>query len=168
MNIPELNLEPFNFEYNQLDKNDFLRWNNDIFNFGFPYEYYYFKGNDLYRPWEDFSVIREQLTNEWAEIVRQLEIMFANREKQEIKPYLLKGIVLYVSFMYWSNQVPVNLCGFPACLKELKGKPVNVEERLPFILARPYFYPSFMQLKSLMEEQIKIAAKMAALNKYTK
>ncbi len=167
MNIPQLTHEPFNFEYHQLEEIDFLSWNNDTFNLGFPYEYYYYKGNEVYRPWENFLDLREQLTKEWTETVQHLEVMFANREKQGIKPYMLKGIVLYISLMHWSNQMPVNLSGFPACLKELKGKPVNVEERLPFILARPNFYPSFMQLKSLMDEQIKIAAKMAALNKYT-
>lgn len=168
MNIPELTHELFNFKYDQLDELDWTEWNHLVFNFGFPYEYFYYKNVERYRPWEDFWNVREQITKEWAEVVQRLEVMFSNREKNEIKPYMLKGIVLYISLMYWSNQVPVNLREFPGCLKELKGKPVNVEERLPFIMTRPYFFPGFMQLKSLMEEQIKITAKMAALNKYSK
>ncbi len=167
MNNLELTHEAFSFEYNNLDEQDYRQWNRLAFNQGFPYEYFYYKDKELYRPWDDFLNVREQIGDEWAENVRQLEVLFSNREKNAIKPYMLKGIVLYLSLLYWSNQVPVNLRDFPVSLKELKGKPVNVEERLPFILARPYFYPSFMQLKSLMEEQIKIAAKMAALNKYS-
>ena len=108
------------------------------------------------------------MSEEWKTIVQQLEVVFSNREKDQIKPYMQKGITLYLSLLFWSNQLPVNLVGFPANLKDIKGKPVNVEERLVFILSRPYFYPSYMQLKSLMEEQFKIVAKMQALKKYSK
>ena len=166
MNIPELTHEPLSFTYDQLDEHEYLKWNEKVFSQGFPYEYFYYQKKDLYKPWEDFSIIREQLVKECTETMQSLESLFSNRDKNEIKPYMLKGIVLYLSLLYWSNRVPVNVADFPACLKELEGKSVNLEERLSFILARPYFYPSFMQLKSLMEEQIKIAAKMAALNKY--
>ena len=168
MTIRELTLEPFSFNYEQLKEHDFMKWNDSTFKHGFPYEYFFYKNKGLYRPWEDFSFIREQMTKESADIIQQLEVLFSNRQKDEIKPYMLKGIVLYISLLYWSNQLPVDLSCFPESLKNLKDKPVNVEERLPFIIARPYFYPSFMQLKSLMEEQIKIAAKKAALNKYLK
>ena len=168
MNIPELAHELFSFKYEQLEEHEFMKWNDDAFNHGFPYEYFYYKNKDLYKPWEDFSSIREQLTEEWSKIVEHLEVLFSNRQKNEIKPSMLKGIVLYISLLYWSNQSPVDLSDFPESLKDIKGKSVNIEERLLFIMARPYFYPSFMQLKSLMEEQIKIAAKMDALNKYLK
>ena len=166
MNMKELTHDSFSFSYNQLEEEEYLKWNDSTFTQGFPYEYFYYQNKELYRPWENFSVIREQLTEEWTETVQHLEALFSNRDKNTIKPYMLKGIVIYLSFLYWSNQSPVNLSDFPSHLKGLKGKSVNLEERLPFIMARPYFYPSFMQLKSLMEEQIKIAAKMAALNKY--
>ena len=168
MNVQELTHESLSFCYDQLNESDYKNWFSRSINSGFPYEYFYYKNKHLYRPWEDFSLISEQMSEEWKTIVQQLEVVFSNREKDQIKPYMQKGITLYLSLLFWSNQLPVNLVGFPANLKDIKGKPVNVEERLVFILSRPYFYPSYMQLKSLMEEQFKIVAKMQALKKYSK
>ena len=168
MNVQELTHASLSFSYDQLNESDYQNWFIRSINSGFPYEYFYYNDKHLFRPWEDFSLIRDQMSEEWKTLVQQLEVVFSNREKDQIKPYMQRGITLYLSLLFWSNQLPVNLIGFPNNLKGLKGKPVNVEERLAFILSRPYFYPSYMQLKSLMDEQFKIAAKMDALKKYSK
>ena len=165
MSVQELTHESLSFSYDFLNESDYKSWSISSVNQGFPYEYFFYTNKDIYRPWEDFSLIRKQLSEQWTESVQQLEVVFSNREKNKIQPNMLKAITLFLSLLYWSNQLPVNLKDFPNKIKDLKGKPVNVEERLSFVLSRPNFYPSYMQIKSLMDEQFKIAAKMDALKK---
>ena len=85
MNVHELTHESLSFCYDQLNESDYKNWFSRSINSGFPYEYFYYKNKHLYRPWEDFSLISEQMSEEWKTIVQQLEVVFSNREKDQIK-----------------------------------------------------------------------------------
>ena len=76
-----------------------------------------------------------------------------------------KGIVLFLSILFWSNKTSVHLDNLEEEIRELAYKPVNADERISYILNRPNTYPAYMQLKSLMDEQKKMVAKLIALKK---
>lgn len=74
-----------------------------------------------------------------------------------------KGIGIFLQAVFWSNHVPARLNGLN--FDKLKVKPINVYERLEFIMNRPGNYHSFIQLSELMAEQEKQFVKHMALKK---
>jgi hypothetical protein len=104
------------------------------------------------------------LLNEWKVIKSQLEVLFKERDQQNVKKLMVQGINLYIQFISLSNGYPISL-DEPFTAKQYEFKPVNVEERLGFIMSRPALYHSYRQLSELMVEQEKLFVKRNILRK---
>lgn len=119
----------------------------------FAYELLYW--NDLvgYHPWEGSQKpIVEDLLRQWAGIKGKAGLMFSERKAKEAKGLMIEGLSLFFSILFWLQHQPVNLRSWKEHLGLFDFKPVNTEERLSFILARPALYHSYVQLGELFIE----------------
>lgn len=136
-------------------------------NIPFLYEAAYYSGIDAMKPWEMKEECIPLLISEWKKIKSTLDELFLNRSyKQALEP-MKKGISLLLEFIYWANESPVQF--FEAdFINKLAFRPVNIGERLSFIIERPSFYHSFIQLSELMVEMEKQYVKKLAVKKASK
>ncbi|MGG3562568.1 YpoC family protein [Neobacillus rhizosphaerae] len=98
------------------------------------------------------------ILSEWKQIERQLEKLFSERNQQNTKESMEKGINLFLHFLMVSNETDYIKHG-PIPYESFQYKPVNVVERLEFIQSRPTLFHSYRQLSELMLEQQKLYAK---------
>lgn len=125
----------------------------------FPYDFAYFHGLDGYHPWEHIEKHMSFLLNEWKKIDTDCQKLFSERKaKQALKP-MKEGIALFFTLMFWIHHQPVQLHDWEQKVKEFPIKPVNLVERLTFIVERPTLYHSFIQLGELFHELEKHYAK---------
>ena len=114
---------------------------------------------------DSFSQDRDQavgkVLSEWMQYKDELATHFRNRESEKALPLMENAICLFEQFLFLSNNLNQDLY----CIKDCKIKPVNVEERLSFIVSRPKLFHSYKQLAELFAEQEKQFAKQAVLNK---
>lgn len=119
----------------------------------FLYELGYYSGMKGLRPWETPEDGIPLLLEEWKNKEIQLEELFSDRKTAAAIEPMKHSIALFVEMLFWTNKVPVR---FPLIyIDELTIKPVNVKERLEFIIAKPQLYHSYVQLSELMIEQEK-------------
>jgi len=128
-------------------------------------ELLYFTMDSADTPWLCSEIQIPLIVKKWTEIKDELISVLKARNK-EIKLYMLKGIELYFSLLFWSNNVPVRLSEWQKHVEFLVCKSVNVEERLSFILKKCNSYPAYIQLSELFIEQQKHFAKKIAIEKY--
>ena len=133
----------------------------------FLYEAAFYSNVDTFKPWENHEEFIPLLLKEWNAIKPQLEDFFSRRDIKQVEKPMKFGISLLIEFVYWTNEEPVKFSQ-PIQLGNLKVKPVNLEERLAFILARPTLHHSFIQLGELMVEMEKQYVKQLALKKASK
>jgi hypothetical protein len=101
---------------------------------------------------------------EWESIKSRLVPLFRNRDQKNAKEWMEKGIALYIQFLYCTNGVTY----FPATqvpFDQFHFKPVNIAERLRFIISSPALYHSFRQLSEIMIEQEKQYVKSKIVKK---
>jgi len=59
----------------------------------------------------------------------------------------------FVAFLFWTNETNVpGILNLEQEIKQLRIKPINISERLDFIMSKPDNYHSFVQLCQLFEE----------------
>lgn len=107
------------------------------------------------------------LVTEWKKVKEQLEILYQNRDPKNTEEGMKKGISLLIQYLYWTNDQPLEP-NMPVTLHQLEVKPVNLEERIGFIISRPNLFHSYRQLSELMTEQEKLYAKKNILKKASK
>lgn len=107
------------------------------------------------------------LVEEWKIVQEQLEVLYRNRDQKNSLEGMKKGISLFIQFLFWTNEQPIDP-NMPITLELLEVKPVNLEERLGFIISRPNLFHSYRQLSELMTEQEKLYAKNKILKKASK
>jgi len=107
------------------------------------------------------------LLTEWKALNGQLEVLFHERNQLKARVLMGKGINLFIQFLSLSNGLPA-VQDKPFTPEQFHYKPVNVEERLGFIMSRPALYHSYRQLSELMVEQEKLYAKRNILKKASK
>ncbi|MED3562135.1 YpoC family protein [Bacillus xiapuensis] len=129
----------------------------------FPMENRY----DFENPGEYQSKELTSLILEWGKVKADLEKLYRVRDKQNINVRMKKGIDLFLQYLFCSNEMAVVRKG-PFPLDSLRHKPVNVSERLGFILKRPSLYHSYRQLSELFLEQEKLFAKNLIMKKASK
>ena len=101
---------------------------------------------------------------EWGLVKGELEVLYRNREQKTTHQGMKKGIGLFILFLYLSNDSQVDHKELePIDLLEMK--PVNLEERLGFIISRPTLFHSYRQLTELIVEQEKLYAKKNIVKK---
>lgn len=130
----------------------------------FIYEVAYYTGIRSLMPWEMLDKSIPLLLKEWELVKEELKGIFDRRDHKASAIIMKKGIGLFIEFLHWTNGVPVRLS--PAIPYEsFNIKPVNINERLDFILSRPNSYHSYMQVVELMIEMEKIYRKQLAIKK---
>jgi hypothetical protein len=130
----------------------------------FIYEIFFYNGIQTIKPWINPEEIIPILFKEWQKVKEQLNVLHHEREQKNIGQNMKKGIGLFIQLLFWSNGRPVQLVeSFP--FSEIDYKPVNVQERLDFIISRPKLFHSFIQLSELMTEQEKHFVKKNILKK---
>lgn len=126
------------------------------------YEVAHFSGYQSLKPWEIESESIPLLLKEWEVVKEQLTAVFKKRDGKASSLLMKNGIGLFLEFLHWANAKPVKL--IPAIqYDQLKVKPVNIHERLDFILSRPNSYHSYMQIVELMTELEKMYRKNIAI-----
>ncbi len=133
----------------------------------FLYEAAYYSKVDALKPWESHEDYIPLLLKEWNAIKPVLEDFFSRRDIKEVEKPMKFGISLLLEFVYWTNEHPVQFSQ-TTLIRKLKIMPVNLEERLSFILSRPTLHHSFIQLSELMVEMEKQYVKQMALKKASK
>jgi hypothetical protein len=104
------------------------------------------------------------LLTEWEKLRDELENLFRHRDQKAALHVMRKGIGLFIQFLYWSNEKQVIVSKLEP-LANLEIKPVNVDERIGFIISRPNLYHSYRQLSELITEQEKLYAKQKVVKK---
>jgi hypothetical protein len=130
----------------------------------FIYELYFFNGMDTCMPWMNPQESVPILLEEWQQLKNHLKLLFQKRKQEFILESMKKGIGLFLQLLFWSNGKPVHLKE-PIPFSQLTSKPVNVQERLDFIISRPKLFHSFIQLSELMVEQEKHYMKNVVVKK---
>lgn len=133
----------------------------------FLYEAAFYSKVEAFKPWEKQEECIPILLKEWEAIKPQLEGYFSRRDIKQVEKPMKLGISLLIEFVYWTNELPVNFSKV-ILQKNIKIMPVNLEERLSFILAKPTLHHSFIQLNELMLEMEKQYEKQKALKKASK
>ena len=93
------------------------------------------------------------IIDEWGKVREKLDELFRSRDMKNTKEWMEKGIGLFIRFLFKTNDK--SFFQGPIPYDQLEIKPVNIEERLAFILNRPNLYHSYRQLVELMIEQEK-------------
>lgn len=104
------------------------------------------------------------LLSNWDQVKGELEILYRNRDQKSTLHLMKKGIGFFIQFLYWSNDKQV-YSKQPFPFNEFELKPVNLDERLSYILSRPNLFHSYRQLSELMTEQTKQYVKQNIVKK---
>lgn len=113
---------------------------------------------------EDKDVTR--ILEEWQSVKELLDDLYRSRDFKNTKAWMDKGIELFLQFMVQTNDMPFFKDTIP--YDQFEIKPVNLEERLEFIIERPNLYHSYRQLSELMSEQEKHFVKKNIIKKSSK
>ncbi|HZG73890.1 MAG TPA: hypothetical protein VEY51_20325 [Chondromyces sp.] len=120
--------------------------------------------NQVKWPWEEPAKRIEPLLTEWKTVKQALQGKFSRRER-DIQGEMKAAVALFFMMLFWTNSHPVILNDWRISISEFQVKAFNVEERLHFILQRPYSYQAFVQIGEMMEEQHKQFVKFNIINK---
>lgn len=104
------------------------------------------------------------ITEKWDGRKELLSHLFRNRDKVAVVQPMKEAIDDFITFLLLINekQIPSPEILYEN-LGELDFKPINLNERLSFILKKPNQYHSFVQLNELYHELLKLHAKMKIL-----
>ncbi|WP_433742794.1 YpoC family protein [Falsibacillus pallidus] len=116
------------------------------------------------RPWTTPEVHLPLLNEQWKQLNKSLQSMFAMRARG-VKPIMVQAICTFFKYLFWANGEPVVLNKLDSSLQGLKIKPVNIEERLFFMMESKSYFHAYKQLSELFNEQTKQTAKHFAMRK---
>jgi hypothetical protein len=159
INVPKELKHPFFFPNENLD----IKTDTDE-KIPFFYEVLFFTGKEGLRPWEKPEENVSALLEDWTILKEEIRSLFEKRNKAFIPDLMRKGISYCIELLYWSNEQP-SVISPRIYYDKLPIKPVNIEERLEFIISRPNLFHSFMQLTELIIEQEKGFKKALAIKK---
>ncbi len=100
----------------------------------------------------------------WDGRKEQLLLHYRNRDKVKVVQPMNEAIDDFITFLFILNEKPfASPENLNESMKELNYKPINLDERLLFILKKPHQYHSFIQLNELYTELLKLYAKKKIL-----
>lgn len=99
---------------------------------------------------ESFDVLYQK----WLSHEEELTIIFHQRNLAAAKEPMLECLALFIKAIYWIHDEPIPETEheLAATLPMLPYTPINVDERLSYLLKKPVHYLSFIQLKELYKE----------------
>ncbi|KAB2338289.1 hypothetical protein F7731_01620 [Cytobacillus depressus] len=133
----------------------------------FLYEAAFFSRVEAVKPWEIQDQSLLAVINEWQLLKITIENYYKNKEQAKVLVPMKRGICLFLQYVYWANGLPVTLSNDHA-FQQLKIQPINLSERLQFIMKRPTLFQSYKQLVELMVETNKQYVKELAIKKASK
>ncbi|MDP4083846.1 MAG: hypothetical protein Q8934_04435 [Bacillota bacterium] len=136
----------------------------EIEEMNFIYEIYFYNGIPAPKPWIHPNEALPKLLEKWTSKKEELTLLHQKMDQKTIEEDMKKGIGLFIQFLFWSNDCPVRL-DQSIHLEQLPYHPVNIRERLEFIILKPKLYHSFVQLSELIEEQRKHYVKKSIIKK---
>lgn len=139
----------------------------ELLSVNFFCEILFYNGIETFKPWENPVIAASFLKEEWGRVKDKLEDLFRIRDQKNSLQAMKKGIGLFLQLLFWSNDQPV-VIKEPLLFNQVVFKPINLEERLEFVLSRPHLFHSFRQLSELMEEQEKLFVKKNIMKKASK
>ncbi len=135
-----------------IDVNELKAWKKPYTFTQFPYDFAFFQGIEAYQPWAYAEKHVSVLLTEWKAIELECQTLFSERKAKMTLEPMKEGLSLFFTLIYWIHKKPVELAEWEGKVNELPIKPVNVVERLAFIVRRPTLYHSFIQLSELFHE----------------
>lgn len=123
----------------------------------FYYDIAYQLGLTEMWPWEDKKLLIPDYFAKWKELKEQLATIYETRNRKKARPYMLTALANLIDILFWTNGVPVHrLQQITDDLLAFTYKPVNIEERLSYLLSEVDHFHAYNQLKALYEELEKI------------
>ncbi|RXJ03991.1 hypothetical protein DS745_00950 [Anaerobacillus alkaliphilus] len=105
------------------------------------------------KPWEEKEKYIPSLLGKGKELEPMITNFFQMRDRAGALVPMKQMVKIFLAFLFWTNSQPVhNLVQIKDAVSDLKIKPVNVEERLSYILSAPNHHHAFTQLKELFVE----------------
>jgi hypothetical protein len=138
---------------------------NDAFNPKIPllYESANLYGLATFIPWTNPDETVPKLLLEWNRIREELKEGFTKRDLSKTERPMKKGIGLLFQVIYWTNYQPVDV--HTVGMESLQIKPINIRERVDYIILNPNKFHSFIQLSEAFVEMEKLFRKHAVMNK---
>ncbi|TYS68435.1 hypothetical protein FZC76_11950 [Sutcliffiella horikoshii] len=166
MKIPESFLHP-HFYSNQDSISIKIFSLADIIEVPFKFDIAYYLGvapDQL--PWEMTSDSIPHILTSWKEKEILLNSLHEVRDRKEARKQIVLPIAWFLQLLFWMNGQPVRgLTDWKIEVCRLKWKPINVDERLEFVIKKPEMYHSFIQLQQLYTECAKLFYKIKVLEK---
>ncbi|UTR09666.1 hypothetical protein MM300_17480 [Evansella sp. LMS18] len=118
-------------------------------------------------PWSNPEEVTKLAYGLWKEEGRpQLENLFKARNKTEARPLIIMYTAIYIQVMHWVNRQPVrSLQGVTEAVSAFQYAPLNVSDRLQYIIASPNQFHAFITLNELYIESGKKWAVFLMKNK---
>ncbi|WP_409251147.1 YpoC family protein [Bacillus sp. SCS-153A] len=126
---------------------------------------YYNKLLDTLAPWENAAQIKEA-EGEWHVLREKLNEVYTVRSAEKVNSLMKKAIGHFMMYLFWTNGMPAQPASWEKELQYMVVKPVNVGERLGFVMMQPALFHSYKQLDQLFIEQMKQYAKHQAIQKH--
>lgn len=166
MRVPTAFAHPLFYSESQIIETGPFNWQESL-TFPFKYDMAYALGlapSNL--PWEHQSQTVPLLFHLWKETETKLNVLHEKRERSDVKGSIAGGIALLLQAIFWMNKLPVrSLTDWEQEIQQLHAKPVNIVERLDFVIKKPEMYHAFIQLQQLFAETSKLFYKMQAIQK---
>lgn len=156
MKVPDGFLHPHFYS-----KQDSISINNfrleDTIEIPFKYDIAYYQGAAPHQlPWENTSDSIPLILNKWKEKEGHLNSLHEIRDRMEAREQIILPIAWFLQLLFWMNGQPVrSLTDWKKEVSKLKWKPINVDERLEFVIKKPEMYHAFIQLQQLYTEDRK-------------
>ncbi|RSL33777.1 hypothetical protein D7Z54_08785 [Salibacterium salarium] len=109
-------------------------------------------------PWDLPLRYVPQVHAAWDEEAEIIESFFSKRDRKAARPYMIKHTANLLSAISWMNRQEVPAASPPLLKTKMDGigkVPMNLGERVTFIVQSPDHYLSFNQLKGLFIESKK-------------
>lgn len=104
------------------------------------------------------NVTFESILEQWETQKGIIEELFKKRDSEKAMDLMLIGIKLYFLALFHANQRELSknsIIHWQEQITDFSVKPLNLEERLAYIVNNPNHYHSYFQLKQLFNELVK-------------
>ncbi|WP_088035622.1 YpoC family protein [Evansella clarkii] len=167
---PDFHLEPFYKAGDTAELKEDLHSIKEIWQNGYflsDIAFIYNKNGPLFTPWDNSEGVSKLAYGLWKEEGRQqLEDLFKVRNKTEARPLIIMYTAIYIQVMHWVNRQPVkSLQGVTETVSAFQYAPLNVSDRLQYIISSPNQFHAFITLNELYIESGKKWAVFLMKNK---
>jgi hypothetical protein len=137
----------------------------DIITKPFKYDIAYYQGAAPFQlPWENTSDSIPLLLFSWKRQESMLNDLHEKRRRFEAKEHIIPAVGWFIQMLFWINGQPVrSLTDWKKDVQSLQWKPMNVDERLDFVMKKPGMYHAFIQLQQLFTECNKLFYKIKVM-----